>query len=560
MRTSRTASEVPPLPVAFHAAYESLRADYHAGSTGRFRPQLSGVSATGSGADFHYRSETHYLRMMERSRYYDRNDMIVGQGINRLCTNIFQEGFTLDVNTGDAGELDNELRARFWEWALDEDQCDFEGEKTFEEMAFLALRHVLVDGDDVILPLEEGSLQFIEGHRIRTPSSTKRNVVCGVLLDEASAKRREYWVTKEDIDPLRPVNTVSQIKPYRVRDDDGQRILYHLYDPKRFSQRRGVTCLAPCIDAIGMHGDVQFATLVKAQVASCFAIFEELSPDYEGAPIPSKPNDPDGPQRTEIQTDGTVTTVGGIYPGMRVRGRPGVKMQGFAPNIPNPEFFPHAHLLLTFIAVNLDLPIHVLLLDPSKTNFSGWRGAIDQARLKFRKIQQWLVQKFYSRVYRFKLRQWIGQDPALRSLFKKHGNAIFGHEWHPPAWRYLEPLKDSQAETNTLRGCQNSRRRVMADRAMDWGDVSTEICADNILLIEKAHVAAVAFNKKYPDAKNVTWERVLQPISDALTGKTEEEPEPAAESEQEPVKRKTAAEGVTEVNRINGHSFAEAAL
>lgn len=536
MSRSRAITEVPPLPVAFHAAYEELRSEYHAGSTGRFRPQLSGTPATGSGADFHYRNEPHYLRMIERSRYYDRNDMIVGQGIDRLCTNIFQEGFTLDVSTGIESEtLDDELRGRFWDWALDEDQCDYEGEKTFEEIAYLVLRHALVDGDDVVLPLKVGSLQFVEGHRVRTPRSTKRNVSCGILLDEASAKRLEYWITKEDIDPNRQVNTLSQITPYKVRDNDGQRALYHMYLPKRFSQRRGVSCLAPCIDAIGMHGDVQYATLVKAQVASCYSIFEEV--DVDAPTLPSKPNDPDGPQRIETLTDGAERTVGGLYPGMRVRGRPGVKLQGFAPNIPNPEFFPHAHLLLTFIAINLDLPVHVLLLDPSKTNFSGWRGAIDQARLKFRKIQQWIIQKFYRRVYKFKVRQWVAKDPALRSLFQKHGAKIFAHEWNPPAWRYLEPLKDSQAETNTVRNCQNSRRRVMADRAMDWGDVSSEIPADNGMLIEKAILEARRLKAKYgEEAETVTWERVLQPIADSLTGSTDPEPEEPEEPETKPKK------------------------
>jgi len=35
---------------------------------------------------------------------------------------------------------------------------------------------------------------------------------------------------------------------------------------------------------------------------------------------------------------------------------------------------------LGILAVNLDLPLCVFLLDASETNYSGFRGAIDQAR------------------------------------------------------------------------------------------------------------------------------------------------------------------------------------
>ena len=46
---------------------------------------------------------------------------------------------------------------------------------------------------------------------------------------------------------------------------------------------------------------------------------------------------------------------------------------------------------LGILAVNLDLPLCVFLLDASETNYSGFRGAIDQARQRWREIQSWMM-------------------------------------------------------------------------------------------------------------------------------------------------------------------------
>src|SRR5690606_1028361 len=101
-------------------------------------------------------------------------------------------------------------------------------------------------------------------------------------------------------------------------------------------------------------------------------------------------------------------------PGIEYTGAPGEKLTGFSPNIPNAEFFEHARLILTFVAINLDMPLQMLLLDATATNFSGWRGAFDQAKIGFRQIQSWLLKRFYAPVYEWKLRQWIAEDPAIR--------------------------------------------------------------------------------------------------------------------------------------------------
>jgi capsid protein len=181
-------------------SFGEYRADYDAARLNRFQKRRLGLNPAGSGADYHYRIESDYLRLIEFSRDSDRNHCMIGQMINRAVENAIQGGFQLTPDTG-SDKLNAALAARWKNWSTDADQCDVAGEMTWLDMEHLSLRHMFVDGDIIALGLEAGQLEMIEAHRIRTPSGTKKNVVNGVLL-EGTRKRVEYWVTKDDIDPL----------------------------------------------------------------------------------------------------------------------------------------------------------------------------------------------------------------------------------------------------------------------------------------------------------------------------------------------------------------------
>lgn len=490
------------IPAAFATQMSSHLNDiyqgYYAGEASKFLPAPTDVQSLGSGADFHYRNEARFYRMMERARQYDRDNMVVGQGINRLVGNVMQEGFTVDPSTGDR-EADAELSKRWNDWADDPEACDYEGEKPFGQMAELALRNTVVDGDVCVIPTSEGSLQFVEAHRLRSPRRSRREaIVHGVEL-HGSRKRVAYHFTEEDINPNSTIGINTHFRRIPVRDSEGRRQLHHLYDPKRFSQHRGVTAMAPSVVPIQYHDDIQFANMVKAKVASFFALFRQYDAESDH---PS--NRRFGERSTETLGDGSSRTFETGQPGAIVRGDPGEKLIGFSPNIPNPEFFDHAYLILTIVSINLDLPLAVLLLDPSKTNFSGWRGAIDQARIGFRRRQRWLSRSLHSPTYQWKLRQWIVSDPVIRRFAGRLGPAIFNHRFHAPTWGYIEPAKDAASDDVRVTRNLISQRRRAAERGLDFDTLSSEIVQDRATIVEKAIEAATRLNETYPDA-GVDW-------------------------------------------------------
>lgn len=470
------------------------QADYEAAKSNKFRRRRTGLSSMGSGADWHLRSNADFYRIMEYARDMDRNEALIGQMVDRAVSNTIQEGIKLDPNTGDK-KLDALLLEMWQEWANDPDECDIAGELDFNAMESLILRQALVDGDIVALPLKTGSLEIIEAHRIRTPQSMKNKAVLGVLLND-TRRRLQYWIAKNDISISQPLAKVSEIHRIPVRDSGGNRQIFHIYLQKRASQTRGVSAFAAIFNEITMHGDIQYAQLIKSQVAASFVIIHQRplgAYQAGGGTIGEKTN--------ETLPDGETRTIQGIGPGLEITGAEGEELKGFSPNVPNQEYFQHSKLILQIIGANLGLPLGLVLLDASDTNFSGWRGAIDQARLGFRRNQKWMISRFHKPVYRWKIRQWMAEDPKLAAKANRSTINIFGHNWNPPTWPYIEPFKDAQADALKLEKNLTSPRRLQNDRGRDWDKVHKEIVVDRSKLVVAAIEATEEINTKYPSAK-----------------------------------------------------------
>jgi capsid protein len=339
------------------------------------------------------------------------------------------------------------------------------------------------------------------------------------------------------------VPKVSKMTRYDARDVDGNRQVLHHYFPDRKSQTRGVTAFAPAIDTAGMGDDVMFAQLVKSQMAAAIALFREMAPNA----MPVNLGGQGVETSTETRPDGTIRTLANWQPGLEVFGWPGEQLKGFSPAIPNAEFFEHALLILRIVAVNLDLPIEVFLLDCSRTNFSGFRGALDQARARMMDLQRWLIRGFHTPIYRWKVRQWAADDPVLRrTIEEQRGKVIaldgvdaFGHVWHTTGWPYLEPTQDANGDLIQIRNMLAPPRRVAARRGFDFQQIANECVEDKGFVINLAQQKANALNQQHAADDGwvtLTWRDIAQPpppegVQIAAGGPPPNVPEPTPQTE-----------------------------
>jgi len=488
----------------------NAEAYYRASQPSRSETKRTDVSTGGISADYHYDSEYQYFRIVELARALDRDDVLIGQGISRAIGNIVQNGFRLDPQTGNNG-ADKLLRFLWSEWCDSRTEADFEREKTFQDMERLILRHIIVDGDTVVLPTDTGGLQIVENHRLRTPRGAGvdlKKTIHGVELNQYRQRVR-YWLAKDDIPAGERPDTSSAVA-YPAFDDRGNRLLYHLFYPKRTTQTRGVSRLCPIAHPAAMHDDVQFAKLVQQQVVSVFAMARQRPQGWE------PPEGYEEPYTYEADPcrPGEMRPMANLSAGMWYTGLPGEQISAFSSNVPNPTFFDHAKQIQQIMAINLDLPLIVFLLDASETNFSGWRGAMEQAKIMFRQFQMWFASVFHSEVYRWKIRQWstpgTSQSNDLLVAMRQRGVPLFSHSWLFPTWPYIEPLKDATADLLEIANGLTSPRRLHGKRGQEWQTVAAEIVEDFLYIITLAAEAAEQFNTQFADQPHVDWRELAR--------------------------------------------------
>jgi len=502
-----TQTKAPPL--------SGVRADYELNKRGgRFRRPRKGVSGVGTTGDYHLKSEPEWLYGIEYARDLDRNDCFAGICLDRVVDNVLHDaGFRPDPDTGDE-TADMFLKSLWDDWAQSEEGCDLAGEMTFSELERVILRGSLVDGDSLPIGNESGAIEVMEAHRCRTPTNSKKNIVFGIQLD-ANRRRQAYYFTKEEVHWNATVRRVSDTTPIPARDEDGLRQVFHVFDPKRVSLTRGLSVYARVADQLGMHDDIEFANLVRQQIASCFAIIRNKK---RSSPLSGGSGSQYGERTTETIGNHTRIT-DGISPGMEIKTETDEEITGFSPDIPNPQYFEQAWKILKTISANLGIPLQAVLLDASETNFSGWRGAMDQARTGFRRIQRWFIKKFHARVWKWKVSQWLIQYPQLQKWAKQKGVNIFKVMWKRPSWPYINPLQDAQADITVVAGLQNSLRRVLGERDIDFDELMPEIVSDNVTIYQLCRNAARLINAEaQDDSERITWRELLaMPIHQGLS-------------------------------------------
>lgn len=477
-------------------------------------------SSSGESADQDYSSESEYYMLVALGRQYDRDDILAGAVVNRLVDNVFQSGFEYLPATGNK-QADQILKERFWAYESSPQDVDISKEHDLHTLARMYLRESIVSGDILATKVETGHLQTFEAHRCKTPSDlpadSKRMCIHGVQLD-GLRRRTAYYFAEDDIAITSRV-LMKATRKIPAFDDAGFRNVLHIYHPRRATQTRGVTKFAPIGDAIPMHSDIQFAKMVQQQNVSAWALLRERGLGFEY---------PDGITTAETIEDdpcapGQTRSIQHISPGMMYTTFPGEKVSGFSPNVPNPTFFDHARQMQQLIGINLDIPLVMLLLDASETNFSGFRGALEQAKISFLKLQWWFANCFYREVALWQLRLWSDPNSPLADPFivdlRESGINIFAHEWGLPKWPYLQPVEDATADKIKLRTGMTSLRRAHADRGLDYDTVMQEIIGDRKAMIVSAKQAAAEINAAFPDDKEpASWrDLAVLPTSEGET-------------------------------------------
>lgn len=483
-----------------------------------------GVPSQGASADYHYHSESDWLWMQELAWEIFRNHLVVGSVVKRAVENQIQDGFNYDPRTGDP-QLDKDLKQWWAETSIQPDQCSPDGESVFVDQEETALLTTLVGGDCFGVPADDGTVDFIESQFCRSATRGKNtNVIHGIEMDPVSRRRRNYFFAQEPIGSWSPV-LKSQLVPTPAYYFDDltqreERNVFHVKLLGRFHQTRGITAFAPLFTPADYLDDVEYLEMVHKRAASLFAFVRTRAANFDPKFLAAELQvgvDATA-EKARDQVEAANNQFRKVAPGAVLNGLPGETINLSSPNIPNSEHFRHMETLLTYIGINLGMPLVAVLMDGRQTNFSGWRGAWNMAMAGFRRNQRRLITKFHCPYMRFKLLKRAEREPAFKRIVMAslRANAkydVFSHWWQPPSWPYIQPVEDATADLIRDTSMQTSPRRRCQERGMEWDEIVQETVEDRGSAIRTALTTATAINQEFKlDGPNeVTW-RDLAPL------------------------------------------------
>lgn len=478
-------------------------------------------------------------RVREIARHMVDNDALPGAMTRRLADNVVQHtGFIPKPDTGDEA-LNEELLGRFNDWARDPSQVDHAGRWTWPQLQWHVFRQSVSDGEMIVLPLRSGRLQVLEADHLVSPGGVLRTTAgTGDPRDFISGGYRfvngrpttAYLIDTPANGPWVPSRSIQQPKEVSVTDAQGFRQVLHCYLPHRVAQWRGYSAFHPVMVESGMLDDLDFATLLKAQVSASIAGIVK-SPHGRDSALGGSSSTATGP-------GGGVQQLERIQFGMLMRLLDDEELTSFSAPIPYDGHMKHAvHLLRKIGSGAMDLPYEMILLDGSITNFSGWKGSSDESRRAFRRTQTHFASSLHTHVWPWRVRRML---PTLGEAARRLAltGRLYRHKWVPPTWESIQRLQDAQADAVLMGENLASPRETAAARGRDYADIIRETVEDNGAAIAAAIAEAEKINANHPDAK-VDWREIIrwaQPGGVTFSGQlggdddsTQPQPTPATE-------------------------------
>jgi lambda family phage portal protein len=240
------------------------------------------------------------------SIYRRLRTMNIGSGL-QLQSSIDRE--SLGITDEEAQLYEMQIEREFDMWS-ESQNADFMGESTFGELQALGYINMLISGDFFWMPVwrkapekdfpYELSIKIIDADLVRDPEKIPagKDIKGGVEVKNGVPVAYHVWNTY-------PSLSWSDQKGKSVRVPiwkNGRRQIYHVYDPERINQRRGIGRLANSAEQLVQLSRAAQAELMALIISSYFTVFVK---DMSGMNSLLGPSMTQQEQVTGVSTTGT---------------------------------------------------------------------------------------------------------------------------------------------------------------------------------------------------------------------------------------------------------------
>jgi len=383
------------------------------------REGRSYVSYPGSSHD-----ERDRKRLIAQSRDFMRNNAIYQGMIDRAVSYIAGNGFELQVNSGSAN-VDKKIEGLWRDWLK---RPEIRNVLSGSEVAEMVCREVMVAGDTAVLLTDKALIQLFEAEQIEG----RKPYTNGIKKDDYGRPRKFKLCPWKN----------TRVDTRNGKEVSAENVLY-IANPKRPSQIRGVPAAQAAFPMLHRINDVCDSEAIAMQMLSRLAVSVSREQGPEEGYTASK----EDPNKTTEATEGDLATrMTELDYAIMFWGLPGEDIKGIERNIPGKNFGESVRMFLRILGLPLGMPLELILLDWTKSNYSQSRAVLQQAFQMFQMWQLKLVDFFYDPLFKWRLSAWQEQK-----LIGRRDKLKF--DWIKQTFPWIDQLKEAQAySTQVERG------------------------------------------------------------------------------------------------------------
>ncbi len=438
---------------AYRQALGWLR-NYDAGNFDRPNQNWRASNQSGDATDRYSRDG-----VKARARDLERNSDIMNSVIGAFKRNVVGGGFQVQAKTEET-DLNKAIEKAWKRWCKKQN-CDVTGRQSLNQMIRMAVGRKKVDGGilfvkrytkDGFVPFK---LQMIETDELDNgtvwPKHTGNKVVGGI---EYNGWNRPvgYFIRQYDIDGY------GQKEPVWI---DAKDVIFY-FTIRRPTQLREMSDMAQTIPRIRDITEFMTAVSVKERIEACLAIFIKKGLPVTG--LGSGKLGRFGGQEDRVSYDGKL-----LSPGMIKELNVGDEIQVVNPTGQGADATSFTKLQQRLVGAGQGISYEATSRDMSEATYSSARQGMIEDDLTYGEEKELLLEVL-DEIYETFIISAVLCGALSIPRFWEEKERYLAHEWTQEPRPWIDPQKESNADSVALRTGQKTYKQIAAENGRDWRD------------------------------------------------------------------------------------------
>ncbi len=397
-----------------------------------------------------------------RARDLERNSDIMNAVVGPYRRNVYGAGYRLQARSGDEA-LDSQIEELWGIWCKKRN-CDVTETQSFSAMMRMAVQRKKVDGGILfvkrytsggLVPFKLQAIEVDELDPVSVKPKQKGNRVVGGIEYNSWNRPVGYYIRQYSIDGMTVENPV-----YLEAKD----VIFY-YRKTRPSQIREISDMAQTVTRIRDTNEFMRAVSVKERILSCLSIFIKRALPESG--VAGRGGNWNGKTYPEYQ--GKTLT-----PGMIQYLNPGDGVDVVNPAGQATDASSYIKQELRLAGAGQGLSYEATSRDMSESNYSSARQGMIEDDLTYGEERDLLLEVMDEIYETFVISLFLA-GKITRPDFWEHRETYLKHVWIQAPRRWIDPLKEANANRIALSTGQKTWTDIAAENGRDWKEQIDEM-------------------------------------------------------------------------------------